>query len=165
VTKAVVAAVGSERTGIRLSPWSTFQAMKMDDPIPQFTYLIKGLKDIGLSYLHIVESRIQGNAEVESSDRLDFAVEAWGGISPIFVAGGFTGKSAKEAVDVEYKGKDVAIVFGRYFISNPDLVFRIEKDLALTKYERTTFYKAQSTDGFTDYPFSEEWTKEKSSHL
>jgi NADPH2 dehydrogenase len=139
--------------------------MKMEDPIPQFTYLIKGLKSIGLSYLHLVESRIQGNAEIESSDRLDFATEAWGGISPVLIAGGFTGKSAKEAADVEYKTKDVAIVFGRHFIANPDLAFRIQHDLELNKYERTTFYKAQSRDGYTDYPFSEQWLTEEKSHL
>jgi NADPH2 dehydrogenase len=140
--------------------------MLMKDPIPQFTYLIKGLKEIGLSYLHLVESRMQGQVVIDTTDRLDFAIEAWGDISPVLVAGGFTAKMAKEAVDVEYKDHDIGVVFGRYFISTPDLVFRIEKDIEFTKYERDTFYKAQSTDGYTDYPFSEEWlAQEKSSHL
>jgi NADPH2 dehydrogenase len=140
--------------------------MLMKDPIPQFTYLIKGLKEFGLSYLHLVESRMQGQVIIETTDRLDFAIEAWGGISPVLIAGGFTGKMAEEAVDVEYKDHDVAIVFGRYFISTPDLVFRVEKGIQLNKYDRDTFYKAQSTDGYTDYPFSEEWvTHEKNSNL
>ena len=34
---AVVCAIGKTKTSIRLSPWSTFQDMRMDDPIPQFT--------------------------------------------------------------------------------------------------------------------------------
>lgn len=135
----------------------------MEDPVPQFTYLINGLKDIGLSYLHLVESRVQGIADVESSDRLDFAIDAWEGASPVLVAGGFSAKSAVEAAEGEYKG-DVAVVFGRYFIANPDLVFRVREGLEFNKYDRTTFYKSKSPDGYTDQPFSAEW-KAKESHL
>jgi NADPH2 dehydrogenase len=162
VAKAVTNAVGASRVGMRLSPWSTFQGMRMEDPVPQFTYLIKGLKEIGLAYLHLVESRIQGNAEIESSDRLDFAIDAWDNQSPVFVAGGFTNKSAKEAADEDYKNRDVAIVFGRHFISNPDLPFRIREDVEFQKYNRDTFYKARSTEGYTDYPFSKEWESRES---
>jgi NADPH2 dehydrogenase len=159
VAKAVTAAVGSHRTGIRLSPWSTFQAMKMDDPIPQFTHLIKGLREIGLSYLHLVESRVQGIFDVESSDRLDFAVDAWADKSPIFMAGGFTADIAKQTVDSDYKDHEIAVVFGRYFISTPDLAFRIEHGLELNPYNRKTFYSKESAEGYTDYPFSADFEK------
>jgi NADPH2 dehydrogenase len=139
--------------------------MKMEDPVPQFTHIIKGLKELNLSYLHLVESRIQGVAEVESSDRLDFAIDAWGTKAPVFIAGGFTPKSALEAVDGDdYKTDKAAIVFGRSFIANPDIVFRIREGIELNTYDRGTFYKAQSTEGYTDYPFSAEWEK-RSSHL
>ncbi|GKT89521.1 NADH:flavin oxidoreductase/NADH oxidase [Colletotrichum tofieldiae] len=37
---AVVAAIGADRVGIRFSPCSTFQGMRMKDPIPQFTQVI-----------------------------------------------------------------------------------------------------------------------------
>jgi NADPH2 dehydrogenase len=55
VTKAVVEAVGADRTGIRLSPFSEFQGMKMKDPIPQFSDIIKKLAALKLAYLHLVE--------------------------------------------------------------------------------------------------------------
>ncbi len=74
VAKAVVGAVGAERTGIRLSPFSTFQDMKMDDPIPQFSYFVEHLKPLKLAYVHVVESRISGNADIENTDKLDFLV-------------------------------------------------------------------------------------------
>lgn len=157
VSKAVVAAVGAERTAIRLSPFSPFQGMKMQDPEPQFSYLTEELKKLKLAYLHVVESRISGNAEIEATEKIDFLVDIWGKTSPVFIAGGFTPLSAREAVDEKYKDLDVAIVFGRYFISNPDLVFKIEKGIELTKYDRDTFYKAKSKDGYLDYPFSKEF--------
>lgn len=47
-----------------------------------------------------------------------------------------------------------AVVFGRYFISNPDLPKRLKEGLPLNKYDRTTFYGADPAEkGYTDYPF------------
>ncbi|KAF2808694.1 FMN-linked oxidoreductase [Mytilinidion resinicola] len=162
VAKAVVAAIGSERTGIRLSPFSVFQGMRMDDPIPQFSYLVKGLKELKLTYLHLVESRISGNADVESSDHLDPLIDIWSNTSPVLLAGGFSASSAKKAVDEEYKDRDVAIVFGRLFISNPDLVFRIQNGIELSPYDREDFYRVKSAHGYTDLPFSKEFLELKS---
>ena len=157
VAKAVVEAVGADRTGIRLSPFSTFQSMKMAEPYEQFGHLIKGLKELKLAYLHIVESRISGNADVEPTEKVDPLLENWGNTSPVLLAGGFQPDSAKKTVE-EYGSKyEVVVVFGRHFISNPDLPFRVQKGIEFTKYNRDTFYKAQSPDGYIDYPFSKEF--------
>lgn len=160
VTKAVVAAVGAEKVGIRISPWSPFQGMRMQDPVPQFTHLVKGLREYKLAYLHVVESRITGNADVEATQKVDFAIDAWANTSPILLAGGFTADSAKTAADVEYKDKDVVIVFGRYFISTPDLVYRLREGIDFTPYDRDTFYLPKQTKGYTDYPFCEKYQNE-----
>ena len=161
VAKAVTKAVGADKTGIRLSPWSTFQGMKMQDPVPQFSYLLKGLKELKLAYVHLVESRISGNADVEPTEKCDPFIDLWADTSPILLAGGFTQQSAKKAVEKEYKDKDVAVVFGRYFIANPDLVYRVREGIEFQKYNRDTFYKAKSEEGYIDYPFSKEWKEER----
>ncbi|KAI1842524.1 hypothetical protein JX265_012664 [Neoarthrinium moseri] len=160
VATAVVDAIGSAKVGIRLSPWSDFQGMKMKDPVPQFTDVINKLKTQKLAYLHLVESRISGNADSEATEGVDFAVKVWDNTSPVFIAGGFTPESAKRLVDEEYKDRDVVVVFGRHFISTPDLPFRILKGIELTPYDRDTFYNAGETRGYTDWPFSEEFKKE-----
>ena len=165
VAKAVVDAIGAERTGIRLSPWSTFQSMRMEDPVPQFSYLVENLKKLKLSYLHLVESRISGNADVEQTNKIDFAVNIWGTTSPVLVAGGFKPDSAKRLMEEKYPDQQVAVVFGRYFISNPDLPFRILNGVPLTQYDRSTFYIAGSPKGYIDYPFSKEWERESGSKL
>jgi hypothetical protein len=33
------------------------------------------------------------------------------------------------------------MVFGRCYISNPDLAFKLKNNIGLTKYNRATFYK------------------------
>ncbi|PMD41767.1 NADPH dehydrogenase [Hyaloscypha variabilis F] len=157
VAKAVVAAVGPERTGIRLSPFSEFQGMRMADPRPQFSYFAQELKKLKLAYIHLVESRIAGNADVEQTDKVNFLVDLWDNQSPVLIAGGFTSTSAKPTVDEEFKDKDVVIVFGRYFISNPDLVFRLKERIEFTPYDREKFYNKGQKDGYITWKFSKEF--------
>jgi len=162
VSRAVVAAVGAERTAIRLSPYSGFQGMRMADPKPQFSYLVGELRKLSLAYLHLTEPRVDGQNIVETTESIRYLVEIWDNVSPVLIAGGYTAESAREAVDKEYKGYEVVIVFGRLFISNPDLVYRIEKGLALQPYDRDTFYTPKKAEGYTDYPFSEQFLASES---
>jgi len=158
VAKAVVEAVGAEKVGYRISPYSPFQGMKMEDPKPTFEYLIKGLKELKLVYLHVTESRVTGNADVEGVEHIEPLVNLWtedGSVA--LVAGGYKPDSARRAVDETYTGKNVLVVFGRWFISNPDLVFRLKNEVELIKYDRDTFYTPEKAQGYTDYEFSKEF--------
>ncbi|KAL2127388.1 hypothetical protein VTI74DRAFT_10814 [Chaetomium olivicolor] len=158
VVKAVVEAVGAEKTGIRLSPWSTFQGMRMRDPVPQFEDVIRKISGLRLAYLHLVQARIVGSMDakvVGEEESLDFAVRLWNG--PVLIAGGLTPRDARNLVDREYKGKDVIATFGRYYISTPDLPFRIREGLDLNPYNRATFYIPKSPVGYIDQPFSKEY--------
>ncbi|EFX02683.1 NADH:flavin oxidoreductase NADH oxidase family protein [Grosmannia clavigera kw1407] len=169
VTRAVVAAIGADRVGIRLSPYNNFQGMGMKEPKPQFDHLIRGLRPLGLAYLHLVEARMKGADVVDTPDNLDFALEAWGAgptggnSAPVLLAGGYNEDNAVAAVEDAHKDQNVGIVYGRYFISNPDLVFRLQHGIRFAPYDRTTFYAAKSREGYVDYSFSEEWQKENSS--
>lgn len=159
VARAVAEAIGPARTGIRFSPWSTFNAMRMADPVPQFTDVIERLNPLGLAYVHLVEARIAGSADVKAADSIAFAVRAREGVT--LVAGGFTPESARRLVDEEFPDRDVVVMFGRYFISTPDLPFRVQRGLELAKYNRGTFYTPGSLVGYTDYPFSPEFLGEQ----
>ncbi|KAG8894108.1 hypothetical protein FRB99_001518 [Tulasnella sp. 403] len=141
IAEAVTSSVGGERTGLRLSPFSTFQSMRMPDPIPTFSYVIKGIRDRfpNFAYLHVTESSVGGDSDLQNvTDNVDFARGMWQekGERLFFVAGGYTPKTAAEVV----QQKGGAVAFGRYFISNPDLPLRIEHNLPLNDYNRDTFY-------------------------
>ncbi|KAI0487348.1 FMN-linked oxidoreductase [Xylaria cf. heliscus] len=155
IMKAVVNAIGRERVGLRLTPWSTFQGMRMEDPIPQFTDVINKASQLNLAYLHLVESRVSGAADCESSERLDFAYKLWNG--PLLVAGGYKPADAQRLVDKEYPDRDIVVIFGRHFLANPDLVYRIKEGLKLNAYNRDGFYTFSSPVGYADYPFSVEY--------
>lgn len=159
VAQAVAKAVGPERTSIRLSPFSKYQKMGMPNAKEQFGDLLGRLNGLNLAYVHLIDSRIMGNVTVERTETLDFAFEAYQG--NILVAGGNTPELAKKLIDEDRKERNVAVVFGRYFISNPDLVFRIQNGLALNEYDRKTFYDAKNVKGYLDYPFSAEYLATK----
>ena len=151
VTRAVVAAVGADRVGIRLSPYGRANSSGEDDPMPLYTYVVQQLGPMGLAYLHLIEPRASGagQREVDHKD-VPSAAELfrplWKG--PLITAGNFTAASAEAMVAAGYA--DI-IAFGRYFISNPDLPERIRKGVAFTPYNRATFYGGDA-HGYTDYP-------------
>lgn len=72
-------------------------------------------------------------------------------------AGSFNRDNVVSKLDSE--GAD-AIVFGRHFIANPDLVERLKNGWELNPYDRTTFYGADPPEkGYNDYPFYDEVKK------
>lgn len=131
ITKAICAAIGDDRVGFRISPFSTYGGMGMKDAISQFLDLLNGLKDLKIAYIHLVESRIAGRVDVEPGESLNPFIDLWANSSPIVLAGGFSPETARAAVDEQYRGKDVAIAFGRAFVTNPDLVQRLRDGLDL----------------------------------
>ncbi|PWY93990.1 FMN-linked oxidoreductase [Aspergillus sclerotioniger CBS 115572] len=161
VLQAVVEVMSADRVGLRLSPWSQFQGMRMEDPVPQFADIVDRARGLDLAYLSLVEARIFGawvdeGSSVEEEETLDFAFERWNG--PILVAGDYGLEKARRLVDEQYPNKEIVVLFGRHFISNPDLVYRFKEGVELTRYQRETFYEIGSARGYVDYPFSEEFS-------
>ncbi|CAG8959779.1 hypothetical protein HYFRA_00001686 [Hymenoscyphus fraxineus] len=152
VTKAVVEAIGAARTAIRLSPYSEYHNMRMEDPVPQFSHFTSQLKKFNLAYLHVCDV-----VEVADNTVNDFLIKIWDNQSPFLVAGGYNGVSAKKTVDEEYKDKDIVVAFGKDFISNPDLVYRLREGLELTPYDMSLFYNKKEEHGYIDYAFSKEF--------
>ncbi|EIN05622.1 NADH:flavin oxidoreductase/NADH oxidase [Punctularia strigosozonata HHB-11173 SS5] len=155
VVDAVIAAIGASRTGIRLSPWSPFNDMRMADPIPQFSYLIRAMRDAhpDMAFIHLVEPRVSGGSDCNSQhddESNDFARDIWRGDGRAFIsAGGYT---REKAITVAEEKGDL-IAFGRTFISNPDLPLKLKEDIPLTPYNRDTFYLPENPKGYNDYPF------------
>ncbi len=151
VLTAVVGVWGADRVGVRLSPYGTFNDMSDQDTLGLFTYLVQQLNPLGLSYLHLIEPR---STMAGGTDKLKEGLPSTSALfRPLFngkiiAAGGFDRAGAEEFVA---KGEADAIAFGRFFISNPDLPARLEKNALLNPYDRSTFYGG-SAKGYVDYP-------------
>ena len=150
IIEEVSAAIGSDRLGVRLSPFGQYGGIHDSKPNELFSFVIKTLSEGHLAYLHLIEAR---GSEIGLSDDLhEGAVNnavlfrsAFKG--PLLSAGAYTPASA--IVAIEQKHAD-AIVFGRLFIANPDLVERIGANYPLTASDRSTFYGG-AEHGYTDY--------------
>lgn len=146
VAAAVAAAIGAEKTGIRLSPFGAFNDMTSDNTTAeQFALLAAALKKTGIVYIHIVDHSFMGAPPVSAA--VKEAIRAAFG-STIILSGGYD--AARAEADLE-AGKGELVAFGRPFISNPDLVERLENDAPLTAPDPDTFY-TPGEKGYTDYP-------------
>ncbi|KAL0576602.1 hypothetical protein V5O48_005395 [Marasmius crinis-equi] len=163
---AVVKAVGPRKTGLRLSPWNTFNYDIGDkDPVPTYSHLVRKLKEVHptLAYIHVVEPRVDGVTNVDPKGREnDFIREIWtkgpGGLEDedgrrLISCGNYDLETGTE--DADAKGDVIA--FGRRFLANPDLPYRLSHNIPLTPYNRATFYLpgSQEPTGYTDYPFAQ----------
>jgi len=153
VTDAVVKAVGANKVGIRLSPWSTYQGMGMPDPIPTFAEVVKRIRDShpDFAYIHILESPAasdKSNATQNPSNKV--LRDIWGD-RPYIANCGFERDTALETVEKE----GGLVSFARHFISNPDLPSRLKENIELAPHDYKTFF-TQGADGYTDYPFAAE---------
>ncbi len=152
VLEQVLSVWSNERVGVRISPSSHFNGMSDTDPKLLFDYLAETLNRFSLAYLHIIEPRVSGNTEVAEG----LPVVASRELRKMFhgrilSAGGFDGGSAEEALQADDAD---AVVFGRFFIANPDLPRRIQEGLPLNPYDRNTFYGGDA-HGYIDYPVYE----------
>lgn len=157
IIDAICKAIGPHKVGIRLSPWSHFQEMGMDDPIPQFSHLVQKIVENhpDMAYIHVVEPRVNGSEDrnldtVGNHECNDFLRKIWSP-RPFISAGGFT----KETAIKTCAEKGDLVAFGRPFIANPDLPLRFFTDTPLNPYDRKTFYVYESKTGYNDYPFAE----------
>ncbi|KAI0742950.1 NADH:flavin oxidoreductase/NADH oxidase [Daedaleopsis nitida] len=154
VVDAVCQAVGEQKTAIRISPWSTFQDMRMVDPIPTFTYLVSRLATAhpNLGFLHVVEPGLAGGSDIEPQpgESNEFIRKIWLP-RPLVSAGGYSREKALRVA--EETGQLIA--FGRAFISNPDLPLRLQKNIPLQEWDRAVFYVPEDPHGYIDYPFAD----------
>lgn len=146
VARATVAAIGAERVGIRLSPYGVFNGTgAFADVDAQYLALVQELSTLGLMYLHVLDHSAMGAPAVPAALKAALRAAFQG---PYILAGGFDTASAEQAL---VDGQADLIAFGRPFISNPDLVARMQAGAPLTAPDFGSFY-TPGAQGYTDYP-------------
>lgn len=148
IAKKVAAAIGGDRLGIRVSPYGVSNGMALYDEIDEaYSILAKKLSEIGLVYLHIADHSSMGAPEVNPSVKIKIRENFKGSL---ILSGGYDAVKAEQDIK-ESKGDLVA--FGRYFISNPDLVNKLKLGLQLREADKETLYSG-GAKGYIDYPIN-----------
>ena len=148
VVDAVIAAIGRDKVGIRLSPSGVFNDMAplaLDAMEADYTYLAEQLNARGVLYIHLVDHSAMGAPPVPESLRAKLRSVFKGAL--IFV-GNYDAARAESDLAA---GKCDLIAVGRQFLANPDLPARWKAGAALNAPDFSTFYAA-GEKGYTDYP-------------
>lgn len=141
----------SDKVGVRLSPYGTFNDMGDSDPVALFTAAMTKLNTYKLSYVHMIEPRAtsagggdQTNEEAPiTSEMFRAAYEG-----KFITAGGYDQAMGEKVLEA---GLADAVAYGRLYIANPDLAERFQQGAVLNPYNRATFYGGNEV-GYTDYP-------------
>ncbi|KAM5349673.1 hypothetical protein ACJ41O_006178 [Fusarium nematophilum] len=170
VLAAVCDAIGSEKVGIRLSPYNYFQDTRDSNPNEHWSYLCERIASLPKSqrpaYVHMIEPRFdevldeeqklaslsRECAKAKRPNSLNIFREILQPAGILFLA---CGNFNRENALPKLKGQEADIVaMGRHYIANPDLVERLRNGWPLNPYDRSTFYGADPPEkGYNDYPF------------
>ncbi|MFQ3324384.1 MAG: N-ethylmaleimide reductase [Pseudomonadales bacterium] len=140
VLQAMNSVDGAGRVGVRICPGNPFNGLQDDNPGETFAALLKTISNYGQAYVHVIRMP-KGPV-----DNLALVKNNYEGA--VIVNDSYT---AREADDTIQSNEANAVSFGRDFIANPDLVYRLKNNIALTRFDMKTLYTL-GANGFSDYP-------------
>jgi N-ethylmaleimide reductase len=142
VTNAAISVWGAGRVGVRISPLNSFNDMKDSDPMALTSYVAAQLDKCGIAFLDLMRGDLFG---LQMGDIISAARAVFHGalVGNMF----YTPEEAAESVAA---GILAAVAFGRPYISNPDLVKRVQQGAVLAVPNEHTFYSSGPA-GYTDY--------------
>jgi len=148
VMQELISVVGSEKVGIKISPFHSYGDMVLDDPAATYTCLIEKLNEMTFAYVEIM--RRSPNFSSPEHRAADDEIELFGRKirQTVIANAGYDKASAEAELD---KGIAKLISFGKLYIANPDLPERFEKNAALSEPDRATMYGG-GKHGYIDYP-------------
>jgi N-ethylmaleimide reductase len=143
----LVAELGADRVGIKLSPSIPFNSMVDSNPKALYSYLIEQLNKLGPAYIHLMQALFPLD---ELPHWPQNPLETFGpGINvPVITNGGYDATSGEAAIK---SGKAFMVSYGTAFVANPDLPERFANNYALAEADRDTLYGG-GDEGYIDYP-------------
>lgn len=145
VVEAMVEAIGAERVGVRLAPFTSLNGTVDATPVETYTAAAALLNLYKIVYLHIAE--VDWDDAPETPKAFKAAVrEAYDGV--LIYAGKYDSERGEKAVA---EGVTDMVGFGRPFVANPDLPARIQNGYPLAAHDPNTLFGG-AEKGLTDYP-------------
>jgi len=144
ITDAVIGVFGAGRVGVRISPLVAYNDISDADPQALVAYVAEQYAKRGTGFF---ELRHNDHSKAEELELARIARAKLGSV-PLLRNGGYGGADGDEDV---VAGRADAIVYGKPFIANPDLVERLAIGAELNAVDFTTLY-AGGAKGYNDYP-------------
>jgi N-ethylmaleimide reductase len=149
IMEGTVAAIGKDRTGIRLSPF-----VELND-LPVYAaeaethrYITDALQEMGILYIHLSDQGPVGKGKIPEAYIRSLRQRFH---QLIILAGGYSPETAESALQ---SGLADLIAFGKPYIANPDLVDRFKHNIPLATGDPETYYQG-GDEGYIDYPVAD----------
>ncbi len=136
---------GPERVGVRVTPGLPVQGCEESDPEPLYRTFAEECQRLSLAYIDVVEFFGRPADKPERTAPHRAIRESFQGC--YFGNGGYDQAQAEASIE---RGDVDAVLFGKPFISNPDLPERFRRGAELAAWDKATFYGGSSA-GYTDY--------------
>lgn len=143
IAEKIAGAIGPERVGLRISPFSLLNDMPAYDEAEvheTYAYLSGELNRLGIAYIHVSDNPAIP-AKTHQAIRNAFS-------NILIYCNGLTAETAEAKLQ---NGSADLVAFGRSFLSNPDFIRRMEKSDPLNEVDYKTLYTAGEA-GYIDYP-------------
>jgi len=146
ISQAIADEIGTEKTGIRLSPFISFKDMNDPEILETIMLASHKLEEIGVTYLHLCEADWDDAPEIPIS----FRKELRESFSKTIIA---TGNKTPEEANELLGDKLVDLVgFGRKFLCNPDYPNRVKLNAEMNEIsDNHTLFGGGTAKGYTDY--------------
>ncbi|MBD0709259.1 MULTISPECIES: alkene reductase [unclassified Streptomyces] len=143
VVKAVAAAIGPGRTGLRISPANPLNDIAEADTDELYPALVDAIEPVGIAYLHVVEV---------APERRPLVLDLRKRFTGTFILSPATeGPTGADSLALVEDGTADLVAFGRLFVANPDLPARLRTDGPYNEIDAATMYSGDAR-GYVDYP-------------
>jgi N-ethylmaleimide reductase len=148
ITQAVAAAIGKEKTGVRLSPFISFKDMNDPEILETIMLAAKELNILGVTYIHLCEADWDDAPQIPT----DFRTALRANFKNTIIATG--NKTPEEGEQLLQENMVDLVGFGRKFLTNPDYPARVKAGAVLNEISDShTLFGGGAARGYTDYPF------------
>ena len=146
ITEAVAKAIGSQKTGVRLSPFISFKDMNDPEILETIMLASKELNKLDITYIHLCEADWDDAPQIPTN----FRNELRENFKNTIIATG--NKTPEEGEQLVQENLVDLIGFGRKFLFNPDYPERVKANAEMNEISDShTLFGGGDARGYTDY--------------
>lgn len=150
--------VFGEYVGIKIAPVDQFNCIYEEKPKQKYNYLTDELNKLDISFVEIKETSdeivYEDVFDKKPSDQIPNCVDYFGDRirknNKTKLISNFGTKNINDAFDIMKEGKADYVSCATFYVSNPDLVYKVKNNKPLLR-PRMEYYYTHGAEGYVDY--------------
>lgn len=152
---AISKEIGKQKVGVKLSPVGRYNDMFDSNPKALIEYLLPELNKKKIAFVELCQADPSGSTDngykVSEIEQIDNMYEKAKSYLPDVLLVGNNCLDKEKAQELIKSGKIDLVSFGKFYMSNPDLVFRLKNNLEIVPPNFSKAYGGNE-EGYCDFP-------------